>query len=111
MSEGGMFHDPAVYLDPNKFDPERFYESELQADPNDKERARPNLAFGSGRRICPGIHLANNSLRINVVNLLWGFDFSPALDEVSGEEVEPDVWDYAKVRPSLSLSPFLSPDS
>jgi len=92
-----MFHDASIHPNPSKFDPERFLDAELKEDPNDRERARgTNLAYGTGRRICPGLHLANNSLRINVVNLLWGFDFAPALDPVSGKEIEPDVWDYAK---------------
>ncbi|KAG8912688.1 hypothetical protein FRC00_003984, partial [Tulasnella sp. 408] len=93
-----IFHDPNVYENPDEFNPDRFIESEFGTKPEaragDKDR-RNNLAFGSGRRICPGIHLANNSLRINTVNLLWAFNFLKAKDP-SGKEITPDVWDYAK---------------
>ncbi|KAG8912689.1 hypothetical protein FRC00_003985 [Tulasnella sp. 408] len=94
----GIFHDPNVYENPDEFNPDRFIESEFgikrEAREGDRDR-RNNFAFGAGRRICPGIHLANNSLRINTVNLLWAFNFLKAKD-ASGKEITPDVWDYAK---------------
>lgn len=31
-----------------------------------------------------------------VTNLIWGFEFSPALDE-SGKEIKPDIWNYTEV--------------
>ena len=37
-----------------------------------------SLPFGFGRRICPGMHLARNSLFIVVARLLWAFDIRPA---------------------------------
>ena len=39
------------------------------------------------------------------MNLLWGFDFSPAKNS-SGQDIEPDVCNYAKVR-SMYLSVIL----
>ncbi|KAG8997242.1 hypothetical protein FRB90_012552 [Tulasnella sp. 427] len=99
VNNWAIFHDPNVYENPDEFNPDRFIESEFGTKPEaregDKDR-RNNLAFGSGRRICPGIHLANNSLRINTVNLLWGFNFLKAKDPATGKEITPDVWDYAK---------------
>ncbi|KAG8966557.1 hypothetical protein FRC03_011695 [Tulasnella sp. 419] len=99
VNNWGIFHDPQVYENPEIFNPDRFIESEFGTRPeardSDKDR-RNNLAFGSGRRICPGIHLANNSLMINTMNLLWGFTFSKAVDPKTGLEIEPDIWDYAK---------------
>ncbi|KAG8881954.1 hypothetical protein FRB98_004050 [Tulasnella sp. 332] len=97
----GISHDPEVYDDPSSFKPERFIESEFgtlpKAREDDKDR-KNTLAFGSGRRICPGIHLATNSIRMNAMNLLWAFNFKKALDPKTGQEIEPDTWDYAKCR-------------
>ncbi|KAG9011259.1 hypothetical protein FRB94_003267 [Tulasnella sp. JGI-2019a] len=95
----GISHDPNVYEDPSAFNPDRFMESEFGTKPearvDDKDR-KNTLAFGSGRRICPGIHLATNSIRLNVMNLLWAFNFKKALDSKTGKEIEPDTWDFAK---------------
>ncbi|KAF8507774.1 cytochrome P450 [Gautieria morchelliformis] len=74
-----ILHDEAVY-GPNTddFNPERFL------DPNVKY---PNAAFGYGRRICPGRHLADNSVFIAVASILKVFDITPARDSSTGEEI------------------------
>ncbi|KAB8259441.1 cytochrome P450 [Aspergillus pseudonomiae] len=57
-------HDEEVFESPAEFRPERWIEN-------------PNLpvdAFGFGRRICPGRHIALNSLSIIVARLLWSYD-------------------------------------
>jgi len=41
---------------------------------------KETFPFGFGRRICPGIHLAQNSININTMNLIWAFNFSPDID-------------------------------
>ena len=43
-----LLHDPKVYSDPHAFNPERFLGSNPERDPK-------TIAFGFGRRICPGI--------------------------------------------------------
>lgn len=67
------------------------------------------------QRVCAGIHVAKYSAVsitlvclmesclilgmtqiINAMHLLWAFDFSPAKD-AKGEEIKPDIWDYAQV--------------
>ncbi|KAG2123474.1 cytochrome P450 [Suillus clintonianus] len=60
--------DPSVYPNPDKFDPERWL--------NNEGKIRDDLkfpSFGFGRRICPGRHIANRSVFINVALLLWSF--------------------------------------
>ena len=58
-----MFHDPEVYERPDDFWPDRFLLNEFGTKAGiDNSDRRSNMAFGSGRRFCPGVHLANNSL-------------------------------------------------
>ncbi|KAJ7176867.1 cytochrome P450 [Mycena filopes] len=66
----GIFHDPELYDDPEEFRPERYLLTENGTKPGvDGSDLRPTFAFGVGRRICPGIHLAQNSINLNVMNL------------------------------------------
>jgi len=73
-----LFHDPNVYKNPETFNPERF----LKDGKLDPHVVTPDDAmFGFGRRICPGRHLASESLFLNVVCILAMFDIEKALDE------------------------------
>ena len=38
---------------------------------------RDHFTFGGGRRICPGMHLAEKSMFLGISRLLWGFNFAP----------------------------------
>ncbi|KAG1824838.1 cytochrome P450 [Suillus subaureus] len=60
--------DPIVYPNPDMFDPERWLNSE--------GKIRDDIKFpsyGFGRRICPGRHIADRSVFINIALLLWSF--------------------------------------
>lgn len=48
---GGMFHDPAVYEDPEKFNPDRYMSSEVGTKPEHEYDLgqRNDLSFGGGR--------------------------------------------------------------
>lgn len=81
-----LLHDPEVYSEPNVFNPSRWLlegENGLQLNSAVPE---PSAAFGYGRRACAGKHFADNSLFINVSNILASFNISP-LDE-SGQPAE-----------------------
>jgi cytochrome P450 len=68
------------------FNPSRFIASSggvAQQDPK-------KIVFGYGRRVCPGVHLAEVSLFLNVAGILATFNISKTLDE-RGMEVEPLV--------------------
>ncbi|KAJ7202055.1 cytochrome P450 [Mycena pura] len=92
----GIFHDPELYDDPENFIPERYLLTENGTKPGvDGSDMRPNFPFGVGRRICPGIHLAQNSININAMNLVWAFDFKTDTD-ASGNPIEVDTFDYQK---------------
>jgi cytochrome P450 len=96
--------DPQRYPDPRKFKPERYKgdmqtaaDSALNPDPS----KRDHYVFGSGRRICLGIHVAERSLFIAISRMLWGFTFLPELD-ISGNPILPDP---DKLTEGLSVLP------
>ncbi|USP80423.1 cytochrome P450 [Curvularia clavata] len=74
-------HDPSRHLDPEQFRPER-YEGDLTTSEESKNmsdvKKRDHFAFGSGRRICPGYHVAERSLAIAVMRLVWAFEIVPS---------------------------------
>ncbi|KAJ6516924.1 cytochrome P450 [Mycena vitilis] len=89
----GIFHDPGkslfeLYDRPEQFIPDRYLLTEngtkLGVDGSDM---RPNFAFGAGRRICPGINVAHHTINLNVMNLLWAFNFHQDVD-IGGSPVE-----------------------
>ncbi|KAJ7276612.1 cytochrome P450 [Mycena rebaudengoi] len=92
----GIFHDPELYDDPESFIPDRYLLTKNGTKPEvDGSDLRPNLGFGVGRRICPGIHLAQNSININAMNLVWAFNFKTDTDS-NGNPVKLDTFNYQK---------------
>ncbi|KAK3986038.1 putative cytochrome P450 E-class, group I [Cladorrhinum sp. PSN332] len=84
--------DPARHPEPRRFNPDR-YENDFQslgdAAANPDHTKRDTFTFGAGRRICPGIHVAERSLFLGVSRMLWGFNVTPALDS-NGKPILPD---------------------
>jgi cytochrome P450 len=50
-------------------------------------RQRDQFSFGGGRRICPGLHLAENSLYITLARILWAFKIE-AVEPVNTDDYE-----------------------
>ncbi|KAF9889863.1 hypothetical protein FE257_006953 [Aspergillus nanangensis] len=73
-------HDPDVYPDPMQFKPERFIESDSHIPEYDPYM----LAFGFGRRTCPGRVLADASVYLNVTQSLAVFNISKSIEDVAG---------------------------
>ncbi|CAI7597243.1 unnamed protein product [Penicillium glandicola] len=66
-------HDPETYVEPMKFNPERFMQHEGGTSPEQDPR---KLVFGFGRRICPGRFLADASLFLSIAKSLAVFDIT-----------------------------------
>lgn len=49
-----------------------------------------HVGYGFGRRICVGRHVANNSVYIDIVSLLWGTTIAP-LKDAQGKPIMPDT--------------------
>ncbi|KAG2035975.1 cytochrome P450 [Suillus americanus] len=64
-----LSRDPIVFPDPEIFDPQRWLDSEGRL----KDNNMKFITYGFGRRVCPGLHLANHSLYISLALLLWSF--------------------------------------
>ncbi|OTA04134.1 Cytochrome P450 CYP2 subfamily [Trichoderma parareesei] len=99
--------DESRWKDPQRFDPTRYIadplteaESMAQADAT----LRDHFTFGAGRRNCPGVHIAHNSLFINIARLFWAFNISKSVD-AEGNAIEPST----EAQPGFLLTPVKFP--
>ena len=89
------------YSDPDMFDPARYandqndaYASALSSD----FMRRDHFHYGFGRRLCQGIHLAEDSLFMAISRILWAFDL---------EELDSIPLDMADKICTCSLHSFM----
>ncbi|KAF9058456.1 cytochrome P450 [Rhodocollybia butyracea] len=75
-----LFHTSSLYPSPNRFHPKRHYSSDA-LDPL-------KFAFGMGRRVCPGIHLAMAFTTLLVAQTIMTFSIEPVslLADSAGHE-------------------------
>nr|WJZ49111.1 cytochrome P450 [Isodon lophanthoides var. gerardianus] len=75
--------DPSIWPNPECFEPERF----LNTDIDYKGQNYELLPFGSGRRICPGLPVANRMVHSAMAALIHNFDwkFAPGQHECNKE--------------------------
>ncbi|KAF5310062.1 hypothetical protein D9619_010585 [Psilocybe cf. subviscida] len=82
-----ILHNPELYPEPHKFIPERFLG---EGDKGDSQHLSPSdplsVAFGYGRRFCPGRYMGEAQVWISIACLLSVFTIGHAHDE-SGERV------------------------
>ncbi|CAL1706578.1 unnamed protein product [Somion occarium] len=99
----GLYRNEEYFEDPDVFNPERYLQSPYGMKPGvNLTGLRSDYMFGGGRRICPGMHLAFNSITLNTMNLLWAFEFNTAKDPNTGRPIPVDPH---HVTDNLLLSP------
>ncbi|KAL2831569.1 cytochrome P450 [Aspergillus cavernicola] len=84
--------DPKRHPSPREFNPERYKDDRQSlgdAAANPDGSKRDAFTFGAGRRICPGIHVAERSLFLGMSRILWAFDIAPEIDG-NGKAIIPD---------------------
>ena len=84
-----MLHDPQEYPEPFKFSPDRFYNADGSA-PVEVQRNPLELAFGFGRRICPGQHVAEATIFMQMVTFLSVLNVSKGVYS-DGRTIEPNI--------------------
>ncbi|QKX53806.1 uncharacterized protein TRUGW13939_00886 [Talaromyces rugulosus] len=96
VNQYALHFDPNRYKDPEAFIPDRYLNHPHKAgvyashpDPYERD----HFDFGAGRRICPGMHLAENSLFITIACIIWAFKILPPLE--NGKVGTVDVSDAA----------------
>ncbi|KAG9318320.1 cytochrome P450 [Chiua virens] len=80
-----MNYNEEVYPEPKKFKPERFLvDGQLVND-----RSIDSVSFGFGRRVCPGRSIADSTVWIAMVSILYAFKIKKPVDE-HGKELDFD---------------------
>ncbi|KAJ0420839.1 cytochrome P450 [Aspergillus carlsbadensis] len=74
-----MDSDHQVFENADDFVPERWMENEKL----------PFLAFGYGKRVCPGQHIAKRSLFIVISRVLWAYNITHAYEKGKRVEINP----------------------
>ncbi len=77
-----VLHDPELYPDPAAFKPDRF----LNEDGTFRDDPIITLAFGAGKRICPGHHFVDATLFVFAASVLSVFSVTKAKDK-NGNEI------------------------
>ena len=103
-----MHHNASQYPEPSQFIPERYLgdtlscaESSKLADP----LARDHWAFGAGRRICPGMIVAEHELFLAIARLLWAYEIKP----VDGEPISLQEYQGKSGRTPMPYRVVLTP--
>ncbi|KAF9728507.1 hypothetical protein PMIN01_13335 [Paraphaeosphaeria minitans] len=103
-----MHHDPERWGSPMEFAPDRYANEQLHSSasaklPNPKER--DHWIFAAGRRICPGMLVAEREIRLTVSRMLWAFDTHP----IAGKPIDLNEYDGESGRSPMPFEVRLRP--
>ncbi|KAF9871484.1 hypothetical protein CkaCkLH20_11131 [Colletotrichum karsti] len=101
-----LHFDSQRWSNPEAFDPSRYLDYPEKAGfyaTQGDAKGRDHFDFGAGRRICPGMHLAENSVFVTIAKILWAFKIEPPLDP-NGKEQPMDLSDDA-YEPGVNTLP------
>jgi cytochrome P450 len=84
-----ILHDETLYPDPFTFNPDRFIRP-AKDEQTEKLRDPFAYAFGYGRRICPGMYLAMDSMFLTIAMSLATLNIEKKKD-ANGQYIEPRV--------------------
>ena len=93
LNAWAISHDPHRHPDPDEFIPERYLGDDtttMQSANLSDPTKRDHYAFGAGRRICPGYHVAERSLAVAIMRILWAFRIGPS----AGQSLPLDPLDF-----------------
>ncbi|KAI5683738.1 hypothetical protein M9H77_04966 [Catharanthus roseus] len=102
--------DPKFWNDAEKFNPERFFDSESEVDYRGNDFKY--IPFGAGRRICPGITYALPNIILPFAQLLFHFDWKlPGGLELEALDMTERMGVTVRRKDDLKLIPILNPCS
>jgi len=93
-----IHNDPERHPNPRRFDPDRYrndFSTSAESTNCSDATKRDHWTFGTGRRVCQGMHVADRSLFLGMSRLLWGFDIKPVIDK-NGEPIIPEINRYVQ---------------
>lgn len=96
-----MYRDERLFLEPSRFDPDRFYNKGDEKSKYAGDRLDAVNAFLLGQRSCIGRNLAYAEMRLILARLVWEFDMSiddSSRDWIDGQE-NFELW----VKPDLNI--------
>lgn len=111
-----IHHSENIYHNEDEFDPDRYLHHEKLANDyagsSDWEH-RDHYGYGAGRRICPGLHLAERNMWRIAAKLLWAFEFSEPVDPVTGQvmPLDPDAYNPGILQAPLPFRVGIKPRS
>ncbi|XP_047983334.1 ferruginol synthase 1-like [Salvia hispanica] len=98
-----MGRDESIWKNANTFEPERFLDQKTDFKGQDYEL----IPFGSGRRLCPGLPLANRILHTVTATLVHNFDWKLERPDASDAERQGVLFGFVVRRAEpLRIIPF-----
>lgn len=102
-----IHHMDSIYEDPETFNPDRYAHHDKLANDyagSPEWQNRDHYNYGAGRRICPGIHLAERNMWRIAAKLLWAFEFAEPIDPKTSKVMHLDPNAY---NPGILQAPLL----